>query len=298
MLNQRCLSARRLATYLLLWNSFGTEIAARPNPQESEEPSNSGTKTVAPVTLVATVDGQPIAATYTPTSIAISGLVPPITAATTVTTTDEAGATIAVAIAAGAGVVAGGALAVWLFEPVAGAPPAPTTPPSYPTETQDNEPPPSTVVSDEPEPTTTTSDPPSCPFPTEGSGRRFEPAADQPEWTAEIPIQTGTTNYPKCKSTGDNNQLLRGTYPEFIEELSDVFCKNEQSRDVSKTIGKEDLPDDSSWKRDSGPKEQVKFTFDFKSKAEGCSSHCKKAFKRLISRCKSNCIASLCVDYI
>jgi hypothetical protein len=61
-------------------------------------------------------------AIYTPTSLSIDGLAPPITAATTITSVDNAGETVAVAVAAGAGVVAGGGLAAWLFKPMPGAP--------------------------------------------------------------------------------------------------------------------------------------------------------------------------------
>ncbi|XXH01316.1 hypothetical protein Hte_007673 [Hypoxylon texense] len=277
MLNQRHFSARRLAAYLLLWN--GREASAIPNPQQ---PASSGADAITPVTSTATIDGKPVTATYTPTSIAISGLAPPITAATTVTTTDSTGATIAVAVAAGAGVVAGGALAGWLFKP--GAPPAPTTPPPYSTSTQNNDPP-STSPKD---PESTTSDPPACPFPTKGSEIPFEPAAKQPAWTAEIPSQTVSSYYPKCTPSGSNGQLFRGIDPGFIRELSAVFCKNDQSKDESQTLGKDDLPDGSSWKRDDGPSEEVKFTFDLKNKDDGCASHCQDAYSELISGCQFN----------
>lgn len=278
MLNRRHLSARRLAAYLLLCN--GSEVVARPNPQD---PTGSGAETITPVTSAATVDGKPVTATYTPTSISITGLAPPITAATTVTTTDSAGATVAIAIAAGAGVVAGGALAGWLFKPVAGAPPAPTTPPAYTTSAQNNEPP-STTKETEP---ATTSTPPTCPFPTQGSSLSFGSVAKQPAWTAEIPSQTGSSYAPQCTPSGSNGQLFRGVDPGFIKELSAVFCKNDQSKDASQTIDKDDLPDGSSWKRDSGPTEKVKFTFDLKNKVDGCASHCQDAYSHLILGCKS-----------
>ncbi|KAI1373269.1 hypothetical protein F4677DRAFT_225983 [Hypoxylon crocopeplum] len=280
MFNQRHVSARRLAAYLLLWNV--SKAVARPNPQQL---TGSGTETVTPVTSTATVDGKPVTATYTPTSISITGLAPPITAATTLTTTDSTGATVAVAVAAGAGVVAGGALVGWIFNPVAGVPPAPTTPPPYSTSAQNNEQPSTTPKDPEP---TTTSNPPACPFPIEGSGLPFAPAAKQPAWTAEIPSQTSSSYISQCTPSGSNGQLLPGVDPGFIKELSTVFCKNDQSKDVSQTIGKNDLPDDSSWKRDSGPTEEVKFTFDFKNQSDGCASHCQNAYSELISSCQFN----------
>lgn len=279
MINQRHLSARQLVAYFLLWDR--SQVAARPNPQE---PSASATEAVVPVTLTGTSDGQPVTATYTPTSFSVTGLAPPITAATTVTTTDDKGATIAVAVAAGAGIVAGGALAAWLFEPVPGAPPAPTEPPSYSTVDQNDDPEPTEDPND-PE-TTTTSDSPACPFPTQGSQVEFEDTEQQPEWTAEIPSQTTSSFYADCTPSGDNGQLFRGLDPGFITELSAVFCKGDLSSDVSKEIGKDDLPDDSSWKRDDGPEENVEFTFDLKNNAEGCDSHCEKAYSDLISSCK------------
>lgn len=278
MLSKRYMCTRRLAAYLLLYN--GSEVVARPNPQD---PTSFGTEIITPVTSAATVDGIPVTATYTPTSISITGLAPPITAATTVITTDSTGATIAIAIAAGAGVVAGGALAGWLFKPVAGAPPAPTTPPPYITTAQNNEPP-SSAKETKP---TTTSTPPACPFPTQGSGFSFKSVAKQPAWTAEIPSQTGSSYTSQCTPSGSNGQLFRALDPGFTKELSAVFCKNDQSRDVSQTIGKDDLPDGSPWKRDSGPMEKAKFTFDIKNQAEGCASHCQDAYSDLISSCKS-----------
>lgn len=282
MLNQRYISARRLAAYLLLWN--GPEVSARPNPlhQRDSASETMAPETVAPVTSITPVDGNLITAIYTPTSISITGLVPPITAATTVTTTDSAGETVAIAVAAGAGVVAAGALAGWLFKPVAGAPPAPTTPPPYSTSAQDEEPP----VTDPPDDPITTTEAAACPFPTKGSGIAFSPAGEQPAWTAEIPSQTGSSYTAKCTPSGDNGQLFRGLDPGFIKELSVVFCKNDLSKDFTQSIGKDDLPDDSSWKRDNGPEEKVKFTFDFKNQADGCADYCEKAFSSLVSSCK------------
>lgn len=273
------MSARRLASYLLLWNGY--KVAARPNPQEQPPPTS---ESIVPITLTGEADGQPVTAVYTPTSFSLEGLTPPITSATTVTTTDEAGATIAIAIAAGAGVVGGGALAAWLFEPVPGAPPAPTEPPSYSTEEQPENPP-STENPDEPEPTSTTTEVPACPFPTEGSGIAFEQAPDQPEWTVEIPSQTTSGFSSECTpSRGDH--LFQGSFPEFIEELSVVFCQNDLSDDLSKELGKDDLPDDSSWKRDNGPQEKIAFTFTYKADFDDCAEQCEISFAKLISNCK------------
>ncbi|KAI1127400.1 hypothetical protein F5Y10DRAFT_242970 [Nemania abortiva] len=277
MINQKHMSLWRLLAYLSLYN--GSEVAARPNRRQA---SDSSTMPITPITSTATVDGQLITATYTPTSISITGLAPPITAATTVTTTDETGATIEVAVGVGAGIVAGGALAGWLFKPIPGMPPAPTMPPPYMTSAQD-EPPQSTTTSIQ----TTTSEPPSCPFPTKGSGLQFSPAVKQPAWTAEIPSQTGSSHVPQCTSS-ENGVLDRGVDPGFIEELSAVFCKTDQSKDETQTIGKDDLPDGSSWKRDDGPEEEIKFTFDFKNNADGCAEHCQDAYSDLISGCKYN----------
>ncbi|KAL6405259.1 hypothetical protein AUP68_12103 [Ilyonectria robusta] len=276
MLNQRYISARRLAAYLLLWT--GPEVAARPNPLHQRDSASEtvAPETAAPVTSIASVDGNLITAIYTPTSISITGLVPPITAATTVTTTDSAGDMVAIAVAAGAGVVAAGALA--------GAPPAPTTPPPYSTSAQDEEPP----VTDPPDDPITTTEAAACPFPTKGSGIAFSPADEQPAWTAEIPSQTGSSYTAKCTPLGDNGQLFRGIDPGFIKELSVVFCKNDLSKDFTQSIGKDDLPDDSSWKRDGGPEEKVKFTFDFKNQADGCADYCEKAYSSLVSSCQYN----------
>ena len=279
MFRPRCLLTSRVAVYLMLWNA--SKVAARPNPQE---PAPTPVETIVPVTSTVTVDGQPITATYTPTSFVVSGLAPPITAGTTVTTTDDTGATIAVAIAAGAGIVGGGALAAWLFEPVPGVPPAPTEPPAYTTEEQPEQPS-ETEQPEEPE-TTTVSEAPACPFPTGGAGVSFGGAEEQPVWTIEIPSQTTSRHAPECTPSGENGQLFRASFPEFIEELSVVFCESDLSGDVSTELGKDDLPDDSSWKRDDGPDEKIMFSFDFKNNVEGCASHCEGAFSTLISGCK------------
>ncbi|KAK8076730.1 hypothetical protein PG994_004002 [Apiospora phragmitis] len=266
MYKQTVVSARRLLAYLLLWN--GPEVVARPNPQE---PSPSASQTIRPVTSVITVDGKTVTAT-----------------ATTVTTKDDSGKTIAVAVAVGAGVVAGGALAGWLFEPVPGVPPAPTSPPPYPTSTQD---PPEVITHKDTttKQTTTTTSATACPFPTQGSHVTFTPGPRQPKWTAEIPSQTTSAYVPKCTSSRDG-QLLRGLDPEFINELADVFCKNDQARDLTKTLGKDDLPDGSSWKRANGPDEKVKFSLAVKDQAdkERCQAHCPKAFSQLVLHCQYN----------
>ncbi|KAI0517995.1 hypothetical protein F5B22DRAFT_601351 [Xylaria bambusicola] len=160
MFDQRNISVKWLIAYLLFYNV--SEVSARRNRrQAAESTATSNIPSITPVTSTATVDGQLVTATYTPTSISITGLAPPITAATTVTTTDATGATVAVAVGVGAGIVAGGALAGWLFKPVPGMPPAPTTPPAYTTSVQDPQPE-STTTSEQ----TTTSSLSACPFST------------------------------------------------------------------------------------------------------------------------------------
>lgn len=216
--------------------------------------------------------------------MSITGLVPPITAATTITTTDSAGQTIAVAVAAGAGIVGAGALAAWLFKPVAGAPPAPTSPPPYSTSKQDppkTEDPPKTT--DQPE----TSEPaPACPFPTKGPGKPFKGAPDQPKWTVDIPAQTTSALPAKCTQQGDNKQLLRGTDPGYVKSLASVFCKSDLSKDQSKTIGQNDLPDGDSWKNSKLDGIKVKFDFKFALKNDGCAKNCVDAYSYMLSMCK------------
>ena len=278
--------SRQLAIYFLLLRSRATAL---PQPQE-EVPVPEGEAVVdplAPVTSVATVDGSAIAATFTPTSLEISGLQPPVTAATTVTTTDSEGKTIAIAVAAGAGVVAGGALAAWLFEPIPGAPPPPTSPPPYPTSTQEAQDP--DTLTDQPtttSPASSASSDAACPFQTEGTGVKFEPAPVQAQWTAVIPEQSASSNTANCTSGNDNGQLYHGVPPDFISELADVFCSNDLSADLEKSLGKDDLPDGSSWKREDGYTEPVKFTFDLKAEMDGCAEHCKTAYSKLVGSCK------------
>lgn len=188
MTARRYISAKQLATLLFFCN--GNQVAARPKPQDDQPTSASGSQlpSVAPVTSIATTDGSEIAATLTPTSIAISGLEPPITAATTVTTTDSEGKTVAIGVAAGAGVVAGVALAAWLFKPVPGAPGPPTSPPSYPTSTQDDEP--RRTSTDQFSTTSaqpTSSSAAACPLESAEPVPSFAIASEQPQWTAQIP---------------------------------------------------------------------------------------------------------------
>ncbi|KAF2759134.1 hypothetical protein EJ05DRAFT_475364 [Pseudovirgaria hyperparasitica] len=274
-------SKRRLATYLLLWNSYSTDVAAKPLPQEAPEVT---TPVVTPVLLTNTgADGSTVVQTFTPTSLAISGLVPPITAATTVTTTltEENGAveTVAIAVAAGAGIVAAGALAAWLYKPIPGEPPAPTNPPEYSTSSQNNEPPKTT---DPPK----TSDPPSCPFPTGGSKVDFKKVDNQPQWTAGSPPDNAEEIAPKCEKYGSNNQLLRGTDPGYIKALAEVFCKMDLTKDQSKEIGQPDLPNDSSWKNDKLQSVRVKFDFKYSSTHDGCAKNCNDAVGRILSMCQ------------
>lgn len=284
MFKFRSMSARQLAVYILLFS--GSEVVAEPQPPP-DPVSDPVTGSITQVTVVATVDGAPVTATFTPTSLAISGLVPPITAATTVTTIDEAGETLAVAIAAGAGIVAAGALAAWLFTPVPNAPPAPTEPPPYSTEEQPDQ------HTDEPQDpstsSTTTSVPAACPFPTGGGGVDFKPPQKQPDWTVEIPSATTSYFAAECTSSREIDgqmQLLRGTFPDYINALAAVFCKNDLSKDLEKKVGRGDLPDGSSWKSDGGPEESVEFSFRLKKSADGCAEYCVEAYKKVLSLCR------------
>jgi hypothetical protein len=223
---------------------------------------------------------------YTPTTIAISGLTPPITQATTITqviTSDGVAETVAIAVAAGAGIVGAGALAAWLFKPVPGAPPAPTTPPSYPTSTQEQ--PPDTTTED-PE-TTTEEQPAACPFTQVNPERDFKGYSIDPTWTGPIPTLTSSAVVPSCTPQGSNKQLLRGTDPGYITGLADVFCKSDLSRDQEKTLGVGDLPDGNSFKDSEGLKDvRVKFDFKFGSKHDSCPKNCVDAYTRMIKSCE------------
>lgn len=231
---------------------------------------------------------QTLTEIFTPTSIALSGVTPPITAATTVTTTDSTGQTVAIAIAAGAGVVGAGALAAWLFKPVPGAPPAPTQPPPYRTVSQINEP---ETTSEESGTTstaeTTSSEAVSCPFPTSGFPISFAPAATQPQWTFAIPSATPVSqNAPKCSQQGSNSQLLRGTDPGYINALAQVFCKSDLSKSQSATLGQSDLPDGNQWKNAQLDSIRVKFDFGYSLSDPGCAQNCVDAYQKMTTSCK------------
>lgn len=224
---------------------------------------------------------------FTPSAVNISGLEPPITAATTVTTTDSAGETIAIAVAAGAGAVAGGGLAAWLFKPAPGAPPAPTEPPPYRTETQEGEPettmdPTTTSTS-----TSTTSSEAACPFPKSGYPISFAPVESQAQWTIEIPKPSTISSYsPECTQQGGNKELLKDTTPDYINALAEVFCDKDLSSSQTATLGQSDLPDESSWKKSGLEGVRVDFGFEHKLSDSGCKENCKNAYSSAVLLCK------------
>ncbi|KAK2767034.1 hypothetical protein FQN54_006352 [Arachnomyces sp. PD_36] len=268
---------KHLAWYFLLLN--GTPVSALPAPQEvTASPTPEGPT---PVTSLATSNGQVITEVFTPTSISISGLTPPITKATVVTTTDEAGATVAVAIAAGAGVVGAGAIAAWLFEPVPGAPPAPTEPPSYSTSEQED---PDTVTDDDV--ITTSEQAAACPFTSIDAAALFTSMPDPPKWTIEIPTLSVSSIAPECTKQGNNDQLLRAAEPAYIQELSEIFCKTDLSKDQTQTLGQSDLPDGSVYKEYDYGDINYQFGFDFEMKDDGCPSNCVDAYSTLVSACR------------
>jgi hypothetical protein len=215
--------------------------------------------------------------------------VPPITAATTITSVDSTGETVAVAVAAGAGVVAGGGLAVWLFKPVPGAPPAPTQPPPYSTEPQGNEPTPTSAASSTFTTitrSTSSQASPNCPFPSSGVSISFAQVEDQPQWTVAIPLPSTVSSYaPECTQQGVNNELLRGTDPEYISALAGVFCKGDLSNDQTATLGQADLDDDNSWKNAKLDSIRVKFGFSHAITNDACAKNCIDAFKQIGTRC-------------
>lgn len=212
-------------------------------------------------------------------------MTPPVTKATTITTTDNTGQTIAIAVGVGAGVVGAGALAAWLFKPVPGAPPAPTTPPPYSTASQPSttDDPPTTTD----DPTSTTSDENySCPFTKVDATAEFTSVPVPPKWTGDIPQQTVSYVMPSCTPQGSNNQLLRGTDPGYVKELAGVFCKNDLSKDQSETIGQKDLPNDSQWKNSELDGIRAKFDFKFAAKHDDCPQNCVDSYNRMVGECK------------
>lgn len=98
--------------------------------------------------------------------------------------------------------------------------------------------------------------------------------------------QTTSLTIPECTSGNDNGQLYHNLPPDMLNELADVFCDSDLSQDVEKTLGKDDLPDDSSWNRDDAPVDKAKFSFELGSNNDGCADNCKKAFDRIVRRCK------------
>jgi hypothetical protein len=223
----------------------------------------------------------------------VSGLTPPITAATTITqviTTNGAAETVAVAVAVGAGVVGAGALAAWLFTPVPNAPPAPTTPPSYPTSSQD--PPTDTDTEDSDtntdtaNPTTISEPPAACPFTPVNPTSDFKAYTIDPTWTGAIPTLTTSSVAHECTSTGSNGQLLRGTDPGYVKALAAVFCKSDLSKDEDSTLGIDDLPDGNSWKNPQLSGVNIKFDFKFGSKHDDCPQNCVDTFTSMVLSCE------------
>ena len=215
---------------------------------------------------------------------------PPITAATTITSVDSAGETVAVAVAAGAGVVACGGLVAWLFKPVPGAPPAPTQPPPYSTEPQDGDPTPTPTVSSTLSTitTSTTSETSAaCPFPSSGAKISFAQVEDQPQWTVAIPSPSTVSSYaPECTQQGGNSELLRGTDPGYISALAEVFCKSDLSKDQTATLGQADLDDNNNWKTAKLDGIRVKFGFSHAITNDACAKNCVDAFGKIGTRCR------------
>jgi hypothetical protein len=216
--------------------------------------------------------------------------VPPVTAAITITSVDSTGETVAVAIAAGAGVVAGGGLAAWLFKPAPGAPPAPTQPPPYSTAPQGNDPTPTSAA---PSTFTTITRSASsqtsaaCPFPSSGVAISFAQVEDQPQWTVAIPSPSTVSSYaPECTQQGGNSELLRGTDPGYISALAGLFCKNDLSTDQTATLGQADLEDNDSWKNAKLDGVRVNFGFSHAITNDACAENCVDAFKQIGTRCR------------
>lgn len=225
-------------------------------------------------------------------------MVPPITKETTITTTDDAGETIAIAIAAGAGVVGGaGALAAWLFKPVPGGPPAPTSPPPYSTASQPpkaSETPQSTEASSSSSSSSSTSSQESyaCPFTNVKADAKhdFTPIPLPTKWTAGAPQQSISSLKPACTQQGNNNQLFRGTDPGYVKALAEVFCKSNLSKDQTKTLGQKDLPDGNNYKSSKLDSIQIKFEFEFALKHDECPKNCVDSYSRMVTACRSSFI--------
>ncbi|WEW59871.1 hypothetical protein PRK78_005352 [Emydomyces testavorans] len=271
---------KRLVAYFLLSNSL--EVVARPASQDQETTGGPTTGGPTPVTAVATSNGQAITEVFTPTSVSISGITPPITKATTITTTDKGGQTVAIAIAAGAGIVGAGALAAWLFKPTPGGPPAPTEPPKYPTSKM-----PEPSKTDPPKTTTTTEKPAACPFSKVDAKKDFTSIPLPAKWTGDLPSQTVSSISPKCTQQGSNKQLLRGTDPGYVKALAEIFCKNDLSKDQSKKIGQKDISG-GDYKNSRLDGISVKFDFKFALKNDACPKNCVDSYTRMLKNCQYN----------
>lgn len=179
--------------------------------------------------------------------------------------------------------VGAGALAAWLFEPVPGAPPAPTEPPSYSTSEQED------PITSDPiteDTGTTTEEPAACPFTAVDAGKDFASVPAQPKWTVEIPSLTVSSMAPDCTKQGKNDQLLRAADPGYILELSEVFCKTDLSKDQSKSLGQGDLSDGSTYKDYDYGDVNIQFDFDFTKESDNCAKNCVDAYNTLVSGCK------------
>jgi hypothetical protein len=185
-------------------------------------------------------------------------------------------------------VVAGGGLAAWLFKPVPGAPPAPTQPPPYSTEPQDNGPTSTSAAPSTFTTSTTLQASAACPFPSLGSKISFAQVQDQPQWTVAIPSPSTVSSYaPECTQQGDNKQLLRGADPGYISALAEVFCKSDLSKDQTTTLGQTDLEDSSSWKNAKLDGSRVKFGFSHSITNDACAQNCVDAYEQIGKRCRS-----------
>jgi hypothetical protein len=90
---------------------------------------------------------------------------------------------------------------------------------------------------------------------------------------------------PECTQQGVNNELLRGTDPEYISALAGVFCKGDLSNDQTATLGQADLDDDNSWKNAKLDSIRVKFGFSHAITNDACAKNCIDAFKQIGTRC-------------
>ncbi|OQO02809.1 hypothetical protein B0A48_11092 [Cryoendolithus antarcticus] len=290
---QSRLSKTQLLTCVLCWHVAEAQVStAGGNVTEVTSITTVGSSTITgtPLSISHTNAKNTEESTeiFTPTSIQLSGITPPITAGTTVTTTNSAGETVAVAVAVGAGVVAGGALAGWLYKPVPGGLPAPTEPPTLSTESQPDDS--KTTTTSEIASSTTTStteEAPACPFTSKGSSVTFAKVDAQPQWTVALPTaSTASAHSPECTPHGGNSQLFRGTDPGYINALAEIFCKGDLTKDQAKTLGQGDLPSDSTWKNANLQGIRVNFGFEYGLSDPGCARNCVDAYKFASTRCQ------------